>query len=45
MVEEAIRSGEMKEDRDNPGYYDLTGIGYSGGEVLGEALLILLAFG
>lgn len=34
----AVRSGQIKEDKDNPGYYDVTGIGYPGEESLGEAL-------
>lgn len=37
-LQAAILSGQVKEDKDNPGYYDVTGIGYPGGELLGEVL-------
>lgn len=38
LVDAAILSGQIKEDKDNLGYYDVTGIGYPGGQRPGEAL-------
>jgi hypothetical protein len=35
IVEAAIQSRQIKEDPENLGYYDVTGIGYPGGEALG----------
>jgi hypothetical protein len=44
MVNAAILSGQIKEDRDNPGFYDVTNVGYPGGEILGEALVNTFGF-